>query len=67
MFEEALDDALRNTFRNAQCSVRSVLNNDVEQVLLDLLLEDVIEKSLVAHIERALETDEAQRNYRRGC
>lgn len=65
MVKEALDDVLRKMLHNTQRGVQSIIYNFVEQVVLDLLLKDVIGKSLNAHTLKSFDTDASAEGLRK--
>lgn len=53
---ESLEDTLQSSFNDTQTSLRSLLNNIVEKVVLDRLRNEVIGKMLDAHIVKMFYT-----------
>lgn len=57
--EDSLDEVLRLQFHNAQRGIGSVVNNEAEKDMLDLLHSDVNGEMLDANIARFFYTDAA--------
>lgn len=55
VLKELLDDIIRRVYHNAQCGIRSVVYNVVEQVMLDQLRKDVSRETLNAHTAKLLD------------
>lgn len=57
--EETSDDILHMSYLSEQSGIRSVVHNDVEQVMLDLLFKEVIGETLDDQTARLFDTNAA--------